>query len=827
MFILLINGRRFFPKSFRHSRYSTIQKITFISHEQIIEYNLKISGSNPVQPKAVIRPIYQKVKEGDFVEFVCEAEGNPPPQLEWIRVGGTINSNATFYNGVWKVPSVSRNDEAEYKCIARNSIGTDEQTTILYVDENPDKPSEVPEITGPLISPTLWNGRSGDTVRLVCSRSNNHASVLWTRSGSLQLPPTATQHDGVLTISNPTENDSGIYICVATSNQGIETSSHVRITINTRRKLPMINVEPEKQRIPQGTIAEIKCIVNDRDPNVEVKWVKYGEISLGPRAQQYGTTLKIINLQVSDRGLYICRANNSAGVFEASAAIEVERRETPVLELYPKNIQTVILHGSADLQCRVIAGFPVPELHWSRQDGRSFASNVQQLPGGLLRLTNISLNDGGSYQCSATNNVGTTSAIARIEVQSIPVIYITPSGGILPVKLRNKIVLTCSAEGHPPPNVVWSKYTHGPPAYTPVRSQTSTPLTAIYEIDSMTIDDEGSYTCQATNAAGVAEERIQVRVEDEDDDINSVDDPQACRGDQPCNTIPSNHSDRDRPTYYPDRDRPLLPNKQGLIIPNDFLKIPIGGKVEMQCRVIGPQRVYLDWIRQDKKSLPYGSTVHNGILTINDATRDTAGEYICIGSDQSRNELFRQNAILEIISPPRIILNPNRQTVAPGESPSIVCSATGDQPMHIEWAAIGRELPSSVTDERGVLRFHGITFSDAGKYVCKATNDVGTADAVAEVLVNEISYDTNVRAVEREVSTLAGNSVRLACKTNEPASIQWTREGSTLPPNSKIIDNNLELLRVRPEDSGRYFCQIRNSQGAGSSDYINFKVSRK
>lgn len=87
-------------------------------------------------------------------------------------------------------------------------------------------------------------------------------------------------------------------------------------------------------------------------------------------------------------------------------------------------------------------------------------------------------------------------------------------------------------------------------------------------------------------------------------------------------------------------------------------------------------------------------------------------------------------------APPRIELNPNRQTVGPGESPAIICTATGDQPLTIEWEAIGRPLPYSVSNNRGVLQFHGITYADAGKYVCKAMNDAGTAEAVAEVLVS-------------------------------------------------------------------------------------------
>ena len=88
------------------------------------------------------------------------------------------------------------------------------------------------------------------------------------------------------------------------------------------------------------------------------------------------------------------------------------------------------------------------------------------------------------------------------------------------------------------------------------------------------------------------------------------------------------------------------------------------------------------------------------------------------------------------IAIPRIELHPTRQIVRPGENPSILCKATGDEPLAIEWKAVGRDMPDSVTRERGFIQFHGITYSDAGKYACVASNPAGTAQAVAEVLVN-------------------------------------------------------------------------------------------
>ncbi|KAK2578017.1 hypothetical protein KPH14_008439 [Odynerus spinipes] len=768
---------------------------------------LTVGGANPVKPRAMIMPPYLEIKEGEPVEFHCEATANPPAQLEWVRVHGTMSPESSFHNGVWRLPAASKNDAAEYKCIARNNVGIDEVTTILYVKDNPNRPPA--NARAPVITPTEWVGSMGDVIRLTCTPSQI-ANTTWSRIGGLPLPYSSTQRDGILIIQNPKIEDSGVYICTAIGWKGSETSATAQITIVPRREPPTVKVKPDRQTISQGTSAEIRCHASG-ESGMQVKWSKFSE-PMSPNIQQVGDTLRIVNAQVSDRGVYICRVSSSSGSYEASAMIEVEPREIPVLELYPKDIQPVTLGGSADLQCRAVAGLPLPEIRWYRQDGRPFGSNIEQLPGGLLRLTNITINDGGSYVCSATNEVGSTSATAHIEVQSLPVITIEPRSGILPVKLGDRVRLICSATGHPQPNVVWSKHVNGFNTYDAIHRKTAaTSLSAVYEIYSVSPDDEGSYSCQASNSVGIVEDRVHIRIED--NDVDSV----PCRDDISCN------NNNRHPPYTENRD----PNHGGrVLIPEDFLRIPNGGKVEMRCQVVAPDsdQIYLDWKRSDHRALPKGSTVHNGVLSIPAVDKNAAGEYICLGLNPAGTVLFKAKSHLEIISPPRIELNPTRQTVGPGKNPSITCTATGDEPLHIKWEAIGRPLPYSVSHDNGVLQFHGITYSDAGKYVCKATNEAGTAEAVAEVLVNEHSYDdTGIRAAQRDITTYPGASVRLRCEIRERAIIEWSRDGQDIPLHSRMGEDYLELMQVRPEDSGRYICQIRNSHGV-SSDYINLNV---
>ncbi|XP_034185288.1 terribly reduced optic lobes isoform X2 [Osmia lignaria lignaria] len=761
---------------------------------------LTVGGSNPVAPRAVVMPTSLEVVEGQPAEFRCMATGHPQPQVEWIRVHGPTSPEVVTHNGIWSLRAASKNDAAEYKCIARNNVGVDEQTVILYVSDNPS----MPPTTGilPTITPSQWYGTEGDAVLLTCSQTSPElASLVWLRQGNLPFSPTATQRDGVLTIMNSTQYDSGVYICLATTYVGTHVNNTAEITVVPRRSPPSIKVRPEKQTVPQGSVAEVQCVTSG-EPGLQVKWSKYHHERLSSNVQQVGDTLRIVNIQIPDRGVYVCHVTGPSGSHESSAVIEVEPREAPRVEIYPREVPPVILGGSTDLQCRAVAGIPMPELHWSHQNGRPFPSNIKQLPGGVLRLSNITANDGGAYVCSAVNPVGSNTAVVYIEVQSVPVIMISPRSGILQVKRGDRVKLICRSSGYPQPRVAWVKHQNRidlTPFY--LSSEAATPLEAVYEINSASPDDEGSYTCHANNAAGMVEERVYIRVED--------------------NEVYS-------PDEYPGPDKPENPDDQKITVPKDYFKIPSGGKVEMRCYVRSSDgnHIYLDWKRTDHRPLPEGSTVHNGILNIPVADKSAAGEYVCLGMDQARNVLFRAKSHLEVLSPPRIVLNPPRQTVRAGENPSIDCSTTGDEPMTIQWAAIGRNLPSSVTQDRGVLQFHGITYSDAGKYVCTATNDAGTAEAVAEVLVNEHPFDESsvVHAAQRDVVTYAGQPVRLRCTVNVRATIHWSRDGQPLPSTARIEDDYLELPRARPEDSGRYICQIQTVHGV-SSDYINLNVS--
>jgi hypothetical protein len=85
------------------------------------------------EPVIIINPPYLKVVEGEPAEFRCEITGAPQSSVEWIRSDGRMNSNATFGDGILRIPFVALHDVGEYKCIVRSRDGYSEKAAQLHV----------------------------------------------------------------------------------------------------------------------------------------------------------------------------------------------------------------------------------------------------------------------------------------------------------------------------------------------------------------------------------------------------------------------------------------------------------------------------------------------------------------------------------------------------------------------------------------------------------------------------------------------------------------------------------------------------------------------
>ena len=338
------------------------------------------AGAGDSAPALVITPQYRQVSPGDTVRLRCEAEGRPQPSVTWRRADGArMRSGVVVLGNTLDIASVSPRDEGGYICQASNRAGMRETEAVLKVSGG----------ISVRVTPEDVIIRSGDTISLTCAaQPSDRVSVTWSKING-RLSSSAFQENGLLRIDNADTTDSGVYLCTVVS-RGDQETSRARVTVtdgaDRGHEPPVVSISPEWRTIGQGESVRLVCQVSGA---TLVRWSKVGGDMDSDNIIVTDTELSITSARVEDRGMYLCTAENVAGVSRASTILEVEPREAPTVEIFPDSSQTISTGGSVLFQCRAKTGIPSPTISWRRQDGRPMSSNVEKLSGGVIRMTQV------------------------------------------------------------------------------------------------------------------------------------------------------------------------------------------------------------------------------------------------------------------------------------------------------------------------------------------------------------------------------------------------------------------------------------------------------
>jgi len=134
-------------------------------------------------------------------------------------------------------------------------------------------------------------------------------------------------------------------------------------------------------------------------------------------------TLMIVKAEEKDGGTYECMAKSLAGEAKSSRA-NMETRRPIIPQTRPRFVQ---LPKDADvkegdpfiLNCSAI-GSPAPNITWFLNDSPILSNDTRRSGSRLggLRVEAAGRQDGGIFQCTATNPLGKISAIAKVNVLS-------------------------------------------------------------------------------------------------------------------------------------------------------------------------------------------------------------------------------------------------------------------------------------------------------------------------------------------------------------------------------------------------------------------------
>lgn len=285
----------------------------------------------PTRPTVRVSPQVVSTDDGDYVEVLCDVTGTPAPEIFWQRAdGGRFPDGVRFNDRELRFPAIRKTDEGQYRCTAQNSHGNAYDYVTIQVRDSSVIPSPSPSIH---IVPPYYNGVTGDEVRLQCSSNEiGSTSISWSKDHTNALPQyVIVSSGGLLIIRQANYEDSGRYVCTVTTYNDVTVTSSVEVHINggggghSSNEPPRITPIQTNHLIVQGTDFTLPCITVG-SPQPRIKWTKLHE-TFDTNTRQVGNSLVISHALVSNRGVYICAAENDDGVVDqASTIIEVDRK---------------------------------------------------------------------------------------------------------------------------------------------------------------------------------------------------------------------------------------------------------------------------------------------------------------------------------------------------------------------------------------------------------------------------------------------------------------------------------------------------------------------
>ncbi|XP_045697342.1 neurofascin isoform X14 [Phyllostomus hastatus] len=499
--------------------------LCFLSLGGAIEIPMDLSQPPTITKQSVKDHI---VDPRDNILIECEAKGNPAPSFHWTR-------NSRFFN-VAKDPRVSMRRrsgtlvidfrsggrpeeyEGEYQCFARNKFGTALSNRIrLQVSKSPLWPKEN-------LDPVVV--QEGAPLTLQCNPPPGLPSpvIFWMSSAMepiTQDKRVSQGHNGDLYFSNVMVQDMQTdYSCNArfhfthTIQQKNPFTLKVLTTRGVAERTPTFMYPlgtASSQMVLRGMDLLLECIASGV-PTPDIAWYKKGGDLPSHKAkfENFNKALRITNVSEEDSGEYFCLASNKMGSIRHTISVRV--KAAPYWLDEPKNL---ILAPGEDgrLVCRA-NGNPKPTVQWmvNGEPLQSAPPNPnREVAGDTIIFRDTQISSRAVYQCNTSNEHGYLLANAFVSVLDVPPRMLSPRNQLIRVILYNRTRLDCPFFGSPIPTLRWFKNGQG--------SNLDGGNYHVYENGSLEIkmirkEDQGIYTCVATNILGKAENQVRLEVKD-------------------------------------------------------------------------------------------------------------------------------------------------------------------------------------------------------------------------------------------------------------------------------------------------------------------------
>ncbi|XP_062451160.1 neurofascin isoform X2 [Rhea pennata] len=516
----------------------------------------------PTITKQSVKDYIVDPRDNIFIE--CEAKGNPVPTFSWTR-------NGKFFN-VAKDPKVSmrrrsgtlvidfhgggrpEDYEGEYQCFARNDYGTALSSKIhLQVSKSPLWPKEKVDVIevdegAPLSlqcnpppglpSPVIfWMSSSMEPIHQDKRVSQGQNGDLYFSNVLLQDAQTDYSCNARFHFTHTIQQKNPYTLKVKTKKPHNETSFRNHTDMYSARGVTETTPSfmypygtSSSQMVLRGVDLLLECIASGV-PAPDIMWYKKGgELPAGKtKLENFNKALRISNVSEEDSGEYFCLASNKMGSIRHTISVRV--KAAPYWLDEPQNL---ILAPGEDgrLVCRA-NGNPKPTIQWLVNGEPIEASPPnpsREVSGDTIVFRDTQIGSSAVYQCNASNEHGYLLANAFVSVLDVPPRILAPRNQLIKVIQYNRTRLDCPFFGSPIPTLRWFKNGQG---NTLDGGNYKAHENGSLEMNMARKEDQGIYTCVATNILGKAEAQVRLEVKDPTRIVRGPEDQVVKRGSMP------------------------------------------------------------------------------------------------------------------------------------------------------------------------------------------------------------------------------------------------------------------------------------------------------